>query len=260
MWRWMNTLAFFVNTVVTYGIGASKSSLVSSFGLKPNKDISEMYPTLVTPAGWAFAIWGIIFLLEGLSMISQLNYVDSYSALYTAHPYWVVTCILQCCWTLAFASNKIFLSNLLIIGLTASVFKTYIIYRMCGDPSRELYIFYTLPFGLHASWLGAASLVSLNITATAHGLSRQHLYKLATVTIMALPVLAVCCSLWLWDPVFLCVGGWAAYAMTVFKFPSSLSEKYTPAEISAQKARCRHVANFLCGGAMCFVAIVYLTI
>jgi hypothetical protein len=35
--------------------------------------VSETYPTLFTPAGWAFSIWGVIFLLEGAFSLYQLT-------------------------------------------------------------------------------------------------------------------------------------------------------------------------------------------
>lgn len=34
--------------------------------------VSAAYPTLFTPAGWAFAIWGLIFIMEGVFAIYQL--------------------------------------------------------------------------------------------------------------------------------------------------------------------------------------------
>lgn len=37
-------------------------SNVGAFGGKTNKEISDKYHTLITPAGYAFSIWGIIFL------------------------------------------------------------------------------------------------------------------------------------------------------------------------------------------------------
>lgn len=36
-----------------------------------NATISARFPTLLTPAGWAFSIWGIIFLLQGLGVVYQ---------------------------------------------------------------------------------------------------------------------------------------------------------------------------------------------
>jgi len=34
--------------------------------------VSAAYPTLFTPAGWAFAIWGLIFIMEGVFAVYQL--------------------------------------------------------------------------------------------------------------------------------------------------------------------------------------------
>lgn len=33
--------------------------------------VSALYPTLFTPAGWAFSIWGLIFTLEGAFAVYQ---------------------------------------------------------------------------------------------------------------------------------------------------------------------------------------------
>lgn len=42
-------------------------NLASSLGWlgATNKEISDKFPTPLTPAGWAFSIWGLIFLLQG---------------------------------------------------------------------------------------------------------------------------------------------------------------------------------------------------
>ena len=37
-----------------------------------NTQLSAKYQTLVTPAGWAFAIWGPIFIWEGIFAIVQM--------------------------------------------------------------------------------------------------------------------------------------------------------------------------------------------
>lgn len=34
--------------------------------------MSAEFPTLFTPAGWAFSIWGLIFLAEGVFSLWQL--------------------------------------------------------------------------------------------------------------------------------------------------------------------------------------------
>ena len=40
-------------------------SQAGMFGLPTNGDISQDYPTPITPAPWTFSIWGVIFLHQG---------------------------------------------------------------------------------------------------------------------------------------------------------------------------------------------------
>lgn len=42
--------------------------------------MSALYPTLFTPAGWAFSIWGLIFLAEGVFSLWQLLPANGASA------------------------------------------------------------------------------------------------------------------------------------------------------------------------------------
>ncbi|GAB4005394.1 hypothetical protein GCM10028808_05100 [Spirosoma migulaei] len=53
---------FFVVFSVISLIVMNYLSNVGAFGGKTNKEISDKYHTLITPAGYAFSIWGIIFL------------------------------------------------------------------------------------------------------------------------------------------------------------------------------------------------------
>ena len=39
-----------------------------AFGVPTNAEVSDAYPTNVTPAGLTFAIWGPIFLLQGCGL------------------------------------------------------------------------------------------------------------------------------------------------------------------------------------------------
>src|SRR5690606_16448353 len=46
------------------------------FGLRSNTEVSEMYPSLFTPSGYAFSIWGIIyisFLVYGVIQLLPSN-------------------------------------------------------------------------------------------------------------------------------------------------------------------------------------------
>ena len=67
--KWINACAYALNVAVTYGIGA-----LGLFDLPTNGDLSAKYQSIVTPAGYAFSIWAIIFVFQALWCIQQLNF------------------------------------------------------------------------------------------------------------------------------------------------------------------------------------------
>jgi len=99
--HWLNLLAYAVNTTVTY------ISMTGIFGAT-NTEISHKYQTLVTPAGWAFSIWGIIFIWEGVFVVAQFfpAYRDS-DTVSRISPWCRALCMFQSVWTLVFAQDWI---------------------------------------------------------------------------------------------------------------------------------------------------------
>jgi len=64
--KWINTVAFAL-TVVVNGLAGSTTIL----GGKLTAEISDANPTLITPAGYVFSIWGVIYILLGIFVIFQ---------------------------------------------------------------------------------------------------------------------------------------------------------------------------------------------
>ena len=105
-WQRRNIAAFALNAALTFGVGTG-GQLGAAIGAKSNVEISEKYPSLVTPAGWAFAIWGPIFTLEACFTVWQaLALAGAEPAFVAASPYWCAGCALQAVWTLAFAFER----------------------------------------------------------------------------------------------------------------------------------------------------------
>mmetsp|Transcript_2715 Transcript_2715/g.4929 ORF Transcript_2715/g.4929 Transcript_2715/m.4929 type:complete len:336 (-) Transcript_2715:166-1173(-) len=178
-----NVVAYYFNVLIAYGIGAQSSTISDKLSLKTNKQISEMYPTLITPAGYSFSIWGLIFILEAISICWQFTLTDNASDSPHLHGkipfifqegsrYWVLTCVLQCIWTLTFGWNKILISTGVMMGLFYTIVSTYMANLIAlqtrltsADVSSEGYAYFwaVLPFALHSSWLLVATLVEFNI-------------------------------------------------------------------------------------------------
>ena len=168
-----NVLAYVLNALITYGVGV--------FGGKTNGELSRKYQTLVTPIGWAFAIWGIIFLAQLVWVLypvfMALNrrrtttpehwvWVQSVGFLYV----WVV--VLQATWTLVFSYEVIWCSACAMVSLCGLLWCTvWSLRQTLGEQPQALstpsYLLWIFPFVIHAGWVTAATAVNLNLNLVA---------------------------------------------------------------------------------------------
>jgi hypothetical protein len=187
--NYLNLLFYISNIVVVYLVGTS-----GLFGLPSNADQSEKYQTLVTPIGWAFSIWAVIYVFQAIWAILQLL------PKYRAHPYvqkgvsyWYITaCIVQIIWTLLFDFDLIWESLLCIsfiaIDLAFCVVGCYYLYPAAEKTFIEFW-FLLFPFAIHFGWLLCATLVNANtvvVWANASAVTQ------ITVAICSLAVLHAC--------------------------------------------------------------------
>lgn len=158
-----------------------------------NDELSRKYQSLVTPAGWAFAIWGIIFSSEAVYAVVQLLPAFRGSAeVQQAGPWFIVACCFQAGWNVAFGSEALILSQVLMLLILASLWRMNV--RLLdvataspAPPSWSRYLLCYLPFTVHFGWLTAASLVSTNLTLVAFA-PHSHV-ALLTVAVISLTVL-----------------------------------------------------------------------
>ena len=92
--KWLNLVGFV--TVVAV------NSIVAATGLiggKTTAQVSDAYPTLVTPAGYVFSIWSVIYVLLGVFAIAQALPRD-YARVYREKIGWlfVLSCIFNIAW------------------------------------------------------------------------------------------------------------------------------------------------------------------
>ena len=88
--NYANIAAYILNGAVTYGVGVS--------GLFPtNAELSEKYQTIITPAGYAFSIWGVIFISQAIFTVAQAlpAYRSSDIVVKGVSYYYVMACIAQ---------------------------------------------------------------------------------------------------------------------------------------------------------------------
>ena len=172
---WLNFLAYLVNLGITYG------SLTGAFG-KTNEELSEKYQTLVTPAGWAFSIWGLIFIWEGVFAVAQMfPTLGGSPVVNTMTPWWICACGFQIAWTLVFAQDIIPASLVCMLGILVCLLTGIIRTDFLPEISVKEYFLLRAPFSLHSGWIIAASSLNINVYADSTRATNTSLLMVAMV-------------------------------------------------------------------------------
>ncbi len=130
--------------------------------------VSDSYPTLFTPPGYVFSIWGIIYLLSIVFLIYQIrpsqrknNYLKEIGLSY------LVSAIMNISWLFAFhysygVSSIYFASVLILLLLLLVLIRIYVKLRV-GDSRVPFYekLAVHLPFSVYLSWISLASIAGI---------------------------------------------------------------------------------------------------
>lgn len=124
------------------------------------KEISDMYVTLITPSPSTFRIWAVIYSLLIISIIVMIvKKKDSYYELAIdkiSTLFWI-SCILNIAWIVLFSFVQIELSVLFIFGFVISL--SLICKKLLGIQDRKRWLL-PLTFGIYTGWLFIASVVN----------------------------------------------------------------------------------------------------
>ncbi len=152
-----------IGTIVFNGLAAT--GYVN--GVTP-QIISAKYPTVLTPAGYAFSIWSLIYL--GMIAFSIYQILPSKLARFrSVRTLYIVSCLFNCAWIFFWHREALGICLALITGLLVSLVLIMWQFRALA-PTREA-LFTKAPFGLYAGWVTAATLVNLAIFLSASGVS-----------------------------------------------------------------------------------------
>ncbi|HVO77732.1 MAG TPA: TspO/MBR family protein, partial [Methanomassiliicoccales archaeon] len=123
-------------------------------------------PTLLTPAGYVFAIWGVIYVLLGAFVVYQAlprnhekPFHDEIGWLF------VLSCLFNVLWIFAWQHLYLSLSVLLIVGLLVSLILIYLrldIGRRKVDRGERVAVH--LPFSVYLGWITIATVADISVT------------------------------------------------------------------------------------------------
>lgn len=183
---------FITNFLFTYGVG----TLNVLPGTSDVGDISDKYQAIVSPAGSAFSIWGLIFMSQAAFTIAQmLPKFRSKPVVQEMKYYWLFVCLAQSAWSIFFGYEMIAVAMVAIFmiffGLLAVVLKQYF-----ANLERTLVEFwlFRFPFMIHCGWLTAASILNVNLVFIKNNSSAE---VQLTVGIISLAILHAISVVWL---------------------------------------------------------------
>lgn len=151
--------------------------------------IADNQQALIQPAGYAFSIWGLIY-LSVLIWIIRLFFIRKFEGtIYDKVKVWLIlNFILNAAWIITLTTDLIFVSTLVIAGL---LFTLVMIYR---NISVARYNFFDrFPFSLYFGWVTVATIV--NIFSWVKSIEAEQVLGMneVTWTIIMLAVATVLC-------------------------------------------------------------------
>lgn len=152
---WLNLILLIATLGVNY-LGGSGMINDSS-----QSEVSAEYQSLITPAGFAFSIWGLIYGLLVISMIVMLvKYNENYykQAIERISPYFWMSSVFNMVWIFTFSYYQIGISTLFIFGYLFSL--TRILQLLLGIHKEKRWLL-PITFGLNTGWLFIASVVNV---------------------------------------------------------------------------------------------------
>lgn len=157
-----NIIAFLIMIAVNYisNTGAINGETMAS--------VSNEYRNLFTPAGYAFSIWGLIYLELASFVIFQVVSERGGEIASKIGWWFVATCVLNIAWIFAwlnhFTGLSVILMAMLLFSLIAIIFKT----RMeLDDKSLPVIAFQWWPFSFYSGWITVALIANTAAYLTA---------------------------------------------------------------------------------------------
>lgn len=152
---WINLILFSITLGINF-LGAT-----GQINNLSQSDVSDRYHTLITPAGFTFSIWSVIY---GLMLISILLMIVKHNERYykktieaTSFYLWVAF-IANSLWIVSFSYLQIGISTIFIFIYLFSLM--FIIKQLHSLNDTKRWVF-PLTFGIHAGWVFIASVVNI---------------------------------------------------------------------------------------------------
>lgn len=157
-----------IGNIVSLGFALTANGLVGGqfLDLPSIGQISDKYATLLTPAGYAFSIWSLIYILLVGLVIYQARDIfrprTENELPQRMGPYFIIASICNGLWTYVFAREWVGLSVIILLLLTASLYALIVRLRIALDnPHPAIIVGVWWPLMIYTGWVTVASVVNI---------------------------------------------------------------------------------------------------
>jgi benzodiazapine receptor len=161
-----------VLNVAAYALVITVNALANALPINgiTSGSVSDRYPTFVTPAGYVFAIWGVIYVLLAVFVGWQaLPAQRDDPRMQRLGFAFAASCLCNAAWLFAWHHLQIALAWALIVALLASLIACY--ERLRGPVgSRIEWLAVRLPFSVYLGWVAVATIANTAILAVDAGI------------------------------------------------------------------------------------------
>ncbi len=153
--------------LVTYLIVVTVNALANALPINGMNtgEISDQFNALFTPAGYVFAIWGLIYLALGAFSIYQILPKQSNNErIKQIGPWFIISNVLNSIWIFAWHYQQFLLTFLLMIGILLSLL---VLYTRLGigvrtSPAAERWLV-EIPFSIYLGWISVATIANASV-------------------------------------------------------------------------------------------------
>lgn len=133
-------------------------------GGKTTEELSDAIPTLFTPAGYVFSIWGLIYLgLLGFAWYQSRSQAADESVVERIGYWFVASCAFNSVWIVLWHYEQVSLSLVAMLGLLVSLIAIYLrldIGRRPVSASEKRSVH--LPFSVYLGWISVATIANVS--------------------------------------------------------------------------------------------------
>ena len=213
---WGGNLAAFVLVIV---LNVMSNALPINGQTMP--EISAKYPSLFTPAGFTFSIWGVIYLALLLFVIYQaLPSQRSNETIAGISRLFQVNCVANASWIVAWHYDLLTVSLLLMLVLLVTLILIYrALLGVVEQASITQHLLLHIPFSLYTGWITLATIANVSTVQTGNGWDDLWLTAVSwTLLKLALAgAIGAAVVLRYGDAVFILVVAWAACGISVMQ-------------------------------------------